>query len=130
MVKPTHTKQLSNVFLFQGVYFLITGIWPLLGMESFMVATGPKQDTWLVEMVGLLAASIGLTFIVSSLRNRHLPIVLGYATASSFLLMDVVYVAKDVISRIYLLDAAIQFAFITVMTIFVIKQKQQIEVSK
>lgn len=129
MVKPTHTKQLSNVFLFQGVYFLITGIWPLLGMESFMVATGPKQDTWLVEMVGLLAASIGLTFIVSSLRNRHLPIVLAYATASSFLLMDVVYVAKGVISSIYLLDAVIQFAFITVLTIFIIKRKRQIDAS-
>ncbi|SEL29242.1 hypothetical protein [Parapedobacter koreensis] len=120
-----HSKALSNVFLFQGAYFLITGIWPLLNMESFMVATGPKQDTWLVEMVGLLAASIGLTFLVTSLRRQRLPVLLGYAAASSFLIMDILYVARGDISRIYLLDAALQAIFLTAMTIFIVKRPKQ-----
>lgn len=119
MATVTHRKGLGNVFLIQGIYFVVTGIWPLLNMASFITATGPKQDTWLVEMIGLLSASIGLTFIVSSLRRRPLPILLGYAVAVSFLAMDVIYVASGQINRIYLLDAAIQAAFITAMTIFI-----------
>lgn len=121
MAQLAHSKGLNNVFLFQGVYFIITGIWPLLSMGSFIEATGPKQDTWLVEMVGLLSTSVGLTFIVSSLRRHPLPVLLGYAVAASFLTMDVLYVASGVIDRIYLLDAAIQFAFIGAMTIFIIR---------
>lgn len=92
-------------------------------MESFIAATGPKQDTWLVQMVGLLAASIGLTFGVSSLRRQRLPIVLGLSVASSFLLMDVIYVAKGVIDRIYLLDAALQAVFLAVVAFFAVQKK-------
>jgi len=125
MANATHNGVLNNVFLFQGAYFVITGLWPLLGMQSFMEATGPKQDTWLVEMVGLLAASIGLTFLVSSLRGGRLPLVLGYSTALSFLAMDLIYVISGVIGRIYLLDAAIQFVFITLVTIFTISKSRQ-----
>lgn len=121
MAQLAHSKGLNNVFLVQGVYFVITGIWPLLSMGSFIEATGPKQDTWLVEMVGLLSISVGLTFLVSSLRQKHLPVLLGYVVAASFLIMDIRYVASGVIGRIYLLDATVQFAFIAAMTIFIIK---------
>lgn len=120
MATVTHSKRLGNVFLIQGVYFVVTGIWPLLNMASFIMATGPKQDTWLVEMVGLLSAAVGLTFIVSSLRRHPLPVLLGYTVSLSFLLMDVIYVANGQIDRIYLLDAAIQAAFIAVLTVILI----------
>lgn len=117
MATVTHSKGLGNAFLIQGIYFVVTGVWPLLNMASFITATGPKQDTWLVEMVGLLSASIGLTFIVSTLRRGRLPVVLGYAVAISFLMMDVIYVATGEMDRIYLIDAAIQAAFIVAVTI-------------
>lgn len=117
MTTATHSKGLGNAFLIQGIYFVVTGIWPLLNMASFITATGPKQDTWLVEMIGLLSASIGLTFIVSSLRRRPLPVLLGYAVSVSFLTIDVIYVASDQINRIYLLDAAIQAAFIIAVSV-------------
>ncbi|HWK59427.1 MAG TPA: hypothetical protein VNQ80_18940 [Parapedobacter sp.] len=120
MATATYNKRLGNVFLIQGVYFVVTGIWPLLNMASFIMATGPKQDTWLVEMVGLLSAAVGLTFIVSSLRRHPLPVLLGYTVSASFLLMDIVYVANGQIDRIYLLDAAIQAAFIAVLTVILI----------
>lgn len=123
MDRPPHTNRaLSNVFLFQGIYFVIAGIWPIINMESFILATGPKQDTWLVEMVGLLSISIGLTFLVASLRNAPLPIVLGYTVAVSFLVMDVIYVTSGVIPRVYLLDAAIQLIFLTAVSIFILRK--------
>ena len=117
MATVTHSKGLGNVFLIQGIYFVVTGIWPLLNMASFITATGPKQDTWMAEMVGLLSASIGLTFIVSSLRQSPSPVLLGYAVAASFLAMDITYVAAGEIGRIYLVDAVIQAIFIAAMTI-------------
>ncbi len=123
MAKHAQNKVLANVFLFQGAYFVITGIWPILNMASFITATGPKQDTWLVEMVGLLSTSIGLTYLVASLRKQRLPIVLGYAASVSFLIMDVTYVASRVISRIYLLDAAIQCLFLGALTFFLLKDR-------
>jgi len=126
MTKPETGKVLSYVFLFQGAYFVITGIWPLLGMDSFIAATGPKQDTWLVEMVGLLSASIGLTFIVASLRRQKLPLVLGYSVALSFLAMDLIYVISGVIGRVYLLDGAIQLVFIVTASFLVIKRKSNL----
>ena len=117
MATVTHSKGLGNVFLIQGIYFVVTGVWPLINMSSFITATGPKQDTWLVEMVGLLSVSVGLTFIISSLRRGQLPMVLGYMVTISFLIMDVIYVTAGEMGRIYLVDAFIQAAFIVAVTI-------------
>ena len=103
MATVTHSKTLGTAFLIQGIYFVVTGIWPILNMASFITATGPKQDTWLIEMVGLLSVSIGLTYIVTSLKKQPLPVLLGYAVSLSFLIMDIVYVISGKIDQIYLL---------------------------
>lgn len=33
----------------QGCYYLITLIWPLVHIKSFMAVTGYKRDVWLVD---------------------------------------------------------------------------------
>jgi hypothetical protein len=47
----------------QGAYYLATGIWPLVSVETFQWVTGPKTDHlpsgyeadhWLVMTVGVL----------------------------------------------------------------------------
>ncbi|MEC3881667.1 hypothetical protein [Parapedobacter sp. 10938] len=124
MATIPHNQALGTAFLIQGIYFVVTGMWPLLNIASFITATGPKQDTWLVEMVGLLSASIGLTYIVTSLRKRPLPILLGYAVSLSFLIMDIMYVTSGEIDQIYLLDAAIQAAFILAATVILLRRPQ------
>lgn len=40
--------------LLQGLYYSISGIWPLLSIDTFMAVTGPKTDIWLVKTVGVL----------------------------------------------------------------------------
>lgn len=121
MAAAIYKKGLGSVFLVQGIYFVVTGIWPVVNMASFITATGPKQDTWLVEMVGLLSTSVGLTYIVTSLRRRALPVLLGYSVSFSFLIMDLIYVIRGEIDQIYLLDAGIQAAFIVAVTVIVAK---------
>ncbi len=40
----------------QGLYLLLTGMWPLVHYRSFEWVSGPKVDDWLVKCVGGLAA--------------------------------------------------------------------------
>jgi hypothetical protein len=100
-------RQLATV---QGVYYLVTGLWPIVSMRSFEWVTGRKTDRWLVRMVGLLAAAIGLAL----LRGRDEPIdpALPVASAAAFTAVDVVYAAKGTISPIYLGDAVVELGLI------------------
>lgn len=57
--RPAHVfRPIAGV---QGIYFLLTGLWPLVSIESFQWVTGPKTDLWLVYCVGCLVAVIGVT---------------------------------------------------------------------
>lgn len=116
---------LNTVFIVQGAYFVITGVWPIVNIESFIIATGPKQDIWLVHMVALLSISIGLTFLQAALRRLRLPLFLGYTVPFSFLIMDIIYVANGTIDVIYLLDGSIQLLFVVLLTFSLLKTRRQ-----
>jgi hypothetical protein len=111
------------VFLSQGIYYLLTGIWPVVHISSFMLITGPKTDLWLVKMVGLLAASVGITILVMRRAQSQFTI-LNYTTAVSFLIIDVYYSMTGVISNIYLADAVLQLLFIVLLA-FAGRRKEQ-----
>lgn len=98
----------------QAAYYAVTGIWPLASMRTFELVTGPKTDDWLVRMVGLLAASIGLALWTGAREHRlsRAVIVLAIASAASFATIDVVYALSGRISAIYLLDAVVELAFV------------------
>jgi hypothetical protein len=107
-------KQVRLVLWVQSLYILITAIWPILDIESFMLVTGPKTDTWLVKTVGALLLPIGLTlgsylFIHTDIRPAML---LGSTTALAFAIIDFYYALNDVISDIYLLDGILEIAFL------------------
>lgn len=88
----------------QGIYYLITGIWPMLHMESFVAITGPKTDLWLVRMVALLSIGIGAHIIA----QKKGPYVLHICAALAFIAIDCYYAFSDVIWDIYLADAVAQ----------------------
>jgi energy-converting hydrogenase Eha subunit E len=96
--------------LIQGVYYVITGLWPLLHMGSFQKVTGPKVDTWLVKMVGLLAATIGIVLLVS--RAPTTLELLGILSAAAFAAIDFYYSLRRRIARTYMADGFIQILFI------------------
>jgi hypothetical protein len=91
----------------QGIYFFITGIWPILSMKTFLRVTGPKTDLWLVKTVGLILTTIGAVLIYAQMTGMLNPPVIGLAIGSalSLALVEFIYVAKRVISPIYLADA-------------------------
>lgn len=92
----------------QGVYFAVTGVWPLVHMRSFEAVTGPKTDRWLVQTVGALLGVIGGVLVRAGSRGRVSPEIRALAAGSALTLaaVDCVYVARGRIRPVYLLDAA------------------------
>ncbi len=104
----------------QGGYFLLTGIWPLAHMRSFIAITGPKTDLWLVETVGVLVAAIGLGLLLSAIRDERsleLPVV-AVVAAFGLAAVDVIYSTRGIIARIYLADAAVEALFVAGWAIY------------
>ena len=107
-------KLYKSVLISHATYIFITGVWPILDIKSFIAVTGPKTDIWLVKTVGALLIPVSLSML-SSLRDKSLTpaIILGAGTAISFICIDLYYALSDVISNIYLADAAIEFIFLS-----------------
>ena len=106
-----------RVLRVQGIYYVISGLWPLFHMASFEAITGPKVDDWLVRMVGLLAAVIGMTLLVAvRRRSRELELlVLAVGSALAFAAVDIWYALGGVISRLYLADAAVELSIVLLL---------------
>ena len=107
------------VMRLQGVYYIITGLWPVVNISSFELITGPKTDDWLVKMVGLLAASIGLALLFAARGTR--PSLEGYvlaiASALSFAAIDLYYSLNGTIREVYLLDALVEIAIVVLLLV-------------
>lgn len=112
-------QSLTTVLSVQGVYYLVTGIWPLISMETFQMVTGKKTDNlvtglendhWLVMTVGVLVTAIGACLLVAAVRRQcTLEIaVLAVLSAMGLLGIDIVYVTRKTIPPIYLLDAGME----------------------
>jgi hypothetical protein len=95
------------IALVQAIYFGLTGLWPIVHIRSFMAVTGPKVDIWLVKTVGVLIVAIAIPLFTSVIHNNVTIDVMLLAIASSLGLtaIDVYYVVRKTISKIYLLDA-------------------------
>jgi hypothetical protein len=100
----------GSVALMQGIYYVMTGLWPLVSIGTFQRVTGPKADLWLVKTVGVLIAVIGAALILAGVRGEvtRSMIFLAVASAAGLAGVDVIYVSKQVIARIYLLDALVE----------------------
>jgi hypothetical protein len=99
----------------QGAFYVLTGIWPLFGINSFQAVTGLKTDLWLVYTVGCLVTAIGATLLMAAFSGRTTPeiIVLAVGSAVALAGIDVIFVLRGVISWVYLLDAIAEGALIT-----------------
>jgi hypothetical protein len=107
-------KFLRILLLTQGIYTLLTALWPIVHIKSFMDVTGPKTDIWLVKTVGALLIPISLTmffFVIVRMDNRPVALLAG-TTSLAFIVIDLVYALQDVIPDIYLADAVVEMIFL------------------
>lgn len=91
----------------QGVYYLVTGIWPSISPATFQAVTGPKVEMWLVQLFGFLICVPACLLLWAVWRGRLAGGTVGAAVGTAAVLMvgDVVYVAQGHIGPVYLIDA-------------------------
>lgn len=99
---------------FQGSFNVLNGLWPLIHMPSFEAVSEPKTDKWLVRTVSGLLITIGLEQLRATTNAGGVTVAkrLGIGTAATLTAIDLIYVAKGRISRVYLLDAAMELLII------------------
>jgi hypothetical protein len=102
----------------QGLFYLATGLWPLVHMRSFEFVLGRKDEHWLVQPVSGLLIATG----ISLLRTEASPAGITAArrtalgSATSLALIDLRYAVPGRISRMYLVDALIEAGWMLAWT--------------
>jgi hypothetical protein len=108
------STNLKTILWLQTLYFFLLSVWPILHMQSFEKVSGPKKNDWLVKTVSVLLIADSICFASALFTDAvSLPVILlAITSAAALLLIDLIYVLKKNISRVYLFDAVIEFAFI------------------
>jgi hypothetical protein len=94
----------------QGLFYLGTGLWPILHYGSFAWVTGPKKEPWLVKTTGALITAVGAALLVGSADGRSDASLrtLAIGSALALGLADVIFTAQGRISPVYLGDALVE----------------------
>jgi hypothetical protein len=102
----------------QGLYFLLTGVWPLFSMRTFELVTGPKTDDWLVKTVAVLIIVASAVLLRAAISKRPTvdTLIVGAGTSIALMNIDLIYALSGVISVIYLGDAAVELVFLGLWT--------------
>jgi hypothetical protein len=89
---------------------VVNGLWPIVHMRSFDAV--PKVDRWLVRTVGGLMAANGLVQLTADAADQRMSARIGMGTSAVLAAVDVRYGATGRISRVYLIDAVVQLAWV------------------
>jgi hypothetical protein len=120
-------KLFRLLLLVQSSYILLTAIWPIIDIKSFMAVTGYKEDIWLVKTVGALlipvAICLGLHLFIRT--DYRIALALGGLTAIAFACIDFYYALNDVIRDIYMADGVLQLIFLITWVWIIIKARGQ-----
>lgn len=130
-----HSVLFTGLLWFQGLYYLVTGLWPLVSIETFQLVTGPKTDHlvtgndadhWLVMTVAVLIVGISVALLVAAWRRQNSPesAVLAIGSALGLTAIDIIYVTRQVIAPIYLADAAAEVLLLLFWAIAVVRQSK------
>jgi hypothetical protein len=104
----------SLVSLLQGIYYFITGMWPILSRRTFELITGPKVDFWLVRTIGGIITVISVVLMMAGVRRTVSTetTVLAVGSAASLAASDIIYSLRGRISKIYLVESVAEFILI------------------
>ena len=103
-----------DVALWQGVFNVLGGAWPLVSLRSFEWVYGDKTDVFLQKTVGGLLLSIGYVQLSAddSAEGNALARRLGIATALTLLLVDLVYIPRGQMRKTYIQDALCEIGWL------------------
>jgi len=115
---------LRITLLLQTIYYLVTALWALIHIQSFIKVTGPKTDIWLVKTVAVLLLAISIAFSTALWYKKYDYPVLTLAVSCCIVLLiiDCYYVWTDTISKIYLLDALAEATLLCLWLIIMVRR--------
>lgn len=89
-------------------------LWGMFDIDSFMRATGPKTDIWLVKTIGALLICTSCFFISVIFRKEFSfsVFLLAYMQAFALAIIDFYYALNGTISTIYIADGVCQIIFV------------------
>lgn len=121
----TYRKTYRYLLLIVGVYSLITALWALIDIDSFMKVTGPKTDIWLVKTVSVLILAMAVFFIMQlKYSSPVVPvIILGILMSVGLASIDFYYTSQNTISDIYKADGFLQLVFMLIWSYLLINYK-------
>ena len=108
-------RDMARLAAAQGLFNAANGLWPLVHERSFEAVFGPKADRWLMRTVAGLLIGNGWAQLKGArggIEGRRHARRLGVATAATLLAIDLRYAVPGRISRMYLVDAAVEAAWI------------------
>src|SRR5688572_2121512 len=124
-MESIQSRLFTGLCWFQGAYYFVTGVWPLVSVRTFKLVTGEKgktdnlqtgldTDHRLLMTVSLLITAIAVTFLVGAVRRTQAVelAVLAMAAAAGLTAIDIIYTVRGIILPVYLLDAAIEIPLI------------------
>jgi hypothetical protein len=116
MTTSTHGRNRPGghgVARWQGVFNLVSGLWPLVSMRTFEAVYGPKVDRWLVHTVAGLLVTVGAAQATAHTDQEvRLARIIGVGTATTLLTVDVINVPRGRIRWTYLQDALCEAAWL------------------
>lgn len=97
-----------------GLFNILGGAWPIVSLRSFEWVFGKKREVYLEMTIGGLMISAGLSQLQSHATTEGVDHArrLGLAVATTFLAIDMIYVARGVVRKTYLLDAVMEMGWI------------------
>ena len=102
----------------QAAYYLVSGAAPLVSYRLFEAVTGAKREPWLVKTVGLITVAIGWSLAADPAGDGRVARRLGLASAAGYAVTDLWYAGvRRRISPVYLVDAAVELAFVAGWTL-------------
>ena len=116
MSRAAARSRTSSLSRAHGVFNVVTGVWPLLHMRSFEAVSGPKAERWLVRTVAGLMAVNGMVQLTSDEQALGASRRLGIGAALWLAAIDLRYASTGRISKVYLLDAAVELAWVAAWT--------------
>jgi uncharacterized membrane protein len=101
---------LERLLALQGVYYIVTGLWPFAHTDSFVKVIGPKPDRFQLFVTSALIVAIGAVLLSDSRRPGAGTIRLSVAAAAALLAMEGAYARS--LRRVFALDAAVELGLI------------------
>lgn len=115
---------LRRVLLFQSIYYLITAIWPIVSLETFIMFAGEKPDRFIFWTVDFLILVIAVTILFGVWREQlETAAFLGALAALAFMIVEVWF--SDQISDWFWADFAVETAILLgiLTTVFLLRKE-------